>query len=135
MCDDGYTAVDSASRVSDEVSSALALEVPDLASVAGIEREAFVGGGDVHDAFDDHGCDFEIADAGHVEDPTRGEAIEVRLVDLVEPGEAVPAGVAVVGGPVSGGCDFAILFAGLAEQVETIVVGAELGAIEGTVDD
>src|SRR5580693_80230 len=74
--------------------------VPGLAAGAGVECEALVRPGDVHDAVDDLRSVFEgAAGAGHDPHPARGELGDVGGVYFGEGAEAVAANVAVVAGP------------------------------------
>ena len=74
--------------------------MPDLAARSGVESPAFIGAGDVHNAFDHNGRVFDGADIGYGEGPFRRHTRDVGLADLREFAEAIAAGVAVVGGPV-----------------------------------
>jgi hypothetical protein len=78
---------------------ARALELPDPASAAGVERDALVRSGHVHDAVDDRRRALQSTRVGHVEHPSRRETRDVALVDLRERGEAVAARLAVVARP------------------------------------
>ena len=74
---------------------------------------------------------------GHAEDPFQRQARDVRFVDLRHRGIAVAAEVAVVAGPVHLRSDFAILLARLSQEVDPLIVGAQLHfaavAAEGTI--
>ena len=95
-----HAAVDAARCVADQALRARAAVLPDPTSVAGVERIALVGGGDVHDpAHHDRGH-LQARGARQGEDPTGSQPRDVALVDLVERAVAVAAELAVVGGPV-----------------------------------
>jgi hypothetical protein len=90
---------DAAIRPGRRARRARALEVPDLASAAGVERVDFVDGRHVHDPVDDDGRDLQGAGVGQREQPARHEARDVGLFDLRERRIAVAARIAVVRGP------------------------------------
>ena len=96
----GDAAIDAAGGIAGEAAGARALEMPDLAARAGVERVAFVGAGDVHDAIDDDRRHLKAAGVRQVEHPAGAELLDVLLRDLGEFGVAVAADIAVIGGPV-----------------------------------
>ena len=125
IAEDGDAAIDAGDGVTcgDEIFGARAGVVPDLAAGASVEREAFVGAGDVHDAVDDLRSVFELAAcAGHGPAPAWGEMGDVGGVDFGERAEAVAADVAVVAGP------FAFVGVGDAGEVDAF---AEIECGEG----
>ena len=64
---DRYSAVDAAGGIADEPLGAGALEMPDLAACAGIERVTFVGAGNVHDAIGNDRRHLKAASVGQIE--------------------------------------------------------------------
>ena len=109
---------------------ARALEVPDLPSAAGVEREALVGSGHVHDAVHDQRRALEPARLGDGEHPTGREPRDVGLVDLRERRVAVAAGVPVVGGPRGFRGDFADALTLAPQQPDAAVGGAHLEVVK-----
>src|SRR5579864_2199637 len=113
----GDSAIDSAGGVAGQVGSPSTLVMPDRTSVACVKRPAFVGTGDVHDAFDDHGRHLQVAAVWHGEDPARRNAGDVRGVDLREFAETAPPGLTVITGPGRLRSYLAIAVSGFAKQM------------------
>ena len=78
---------------------------------------------------------LDLRDVRHRKDPARREVRNVVLVDLRELGVAIAAGVAVVGGPIGLRCHQAIALAALAQQMNLLVVSAELEIERALVQD
>ena len=93
---------------------------------AGVERVALVRSRHVHDSAGHDGRDLQRPASGIENDPLRRQPRDVRLVDLRQRRVAVPAGIAVVGGPLGLGRDFPEEVAHAPQQVHPLVGGQEL---------
>ena len=104
--------------------------VPDPPAAPGIEREAFVDPRHVHDPARDGRRDLQVTCVREREHPRHREPADGVPVDLRQRRVAVPAGIAVVGGPIRSGGHFAEAIVGAAQQVHAAVIGAHLHVLE-----
>src|SRR5580765_918860 len=103
----GHSAVDSSRRGSANAPRATTLIVPDRPAGAGVERPAFVGTRDVHDACHHDWRELEVGAAGQLENPSGRHARHVGGIDLREFAVTISAGFAIIAAPIDVGSDLA----------------------------
>ena len=131
---DRRAAIDAGRRVAGEPFRSRTLEVPDAPARAGIERVAFVHGGDIHDAVDDDRRDLEPGGVGKREDPGGRKTRDRGAVDLIDRRVAVAVRRAVIRRPVHLRRHATMARTVLAKQLQRAIVGEHLHVVRRAIE-
>src|ERR1039457_2740414 len=104
--------------------------MPDLPPGARVERVTLIGNGDIHDPFHNHRRYLETPRVRNWKHPPGGQPRDVVAGDAGKSGVAIPAGIAVVRGPVLLGGHLTETTARAPQQMNALVIGSKLQIIE-----
>src|SRR5262245_14448799 len=121
-----HATIDSTSSIADQPLGSRPLVMPDFAAGARVERIAFVGTRDVHDAVDHDRCYLQTWCIGETENPLCCETANIAFIDLRKSAVTAARIRTVVARPIGLRCNRAIAAVRFSQQADLSVFAEQL---------